>query len=271
MINNAIVIDTDNYLGHFPFRKLFCNTPAELAKIAEDNEVDVLCAASIDAVFYRNSMDGNMELYESVKAFEESKKSSVKYALFAVINPTYTGFEKDIEKAHELGFSGIELLPLYHGYTLGDAKSIAAAKLAASYKMPIRIRDGFEDFRQRHQMDVQANLTPASAAAMVMAVPEATYILNGFWSGQFLDTPLKELIPTKKDLFFSTFKLDLYHIANNFDTFLEAVGAEHIVIGSNAPFAYMEPQFLRLLNSKKATEADLVKIYGANIKPYLNL
>ena len=88
---------------------------------------------------------------------------------------------------------------------------------------------------------------------------------------RFLDTPLKELIPTKKDLFFSTFKLDLYHIANNFDTFLEAVGAEHIVIGSNAPFAYMEPQFLRLLNSKKATEADLVKIYGANIKPYLNL
>ena len=271
MINNSIVIDTDNYLGSFPFRKLFCNTPAELAKIAEENNVDVLCAASINAIFYRNSMDGNMELYESVKTFEESKQSPVKYALFAVINPTYTGFEKDIEKAHELGFSGIELLPLYHRYTLGDAKSTQAAKLAASYHMPIRIRDGFEDFRQRHQMDVQNNLTPAAAAAMVKAVPEASYIFTGFWPEQFLSTDLKDMIPNKKDLFFSTFKLDLYHINNNFDTFLEKVGADHIVIGSNAPFAYMEPQFLRLENSKKATQEDLVKIYGANIKPYLNL
>jgi len=265
MINNHIVIDTDAYLGRFPFRKLFCNTAKELAKIADNNGIDKICVSSLEAVFYRNAMDGNLDLIKEVNDFSKSNTSSVSFLPFAIINPHYTGFEKDIEACRELGFFGIELCPLYHDYVLGDERSQKAVALANKYHLPIRIRAGFEDERQRHFMDMPTDVPCQSILDLITAQDDVAYILTGFDPSDFYKKAGNLL--SDKNVFFSTWKSDIYPgINDSFLNIIKAVPVKRIVLGTNAPFAYMEPQFLRLRNCKELSEEDKLNILGSNIQ-----
>lgn len=260
MINNNIVIDTDAYIGHFPFRKLFCNTASELAKIAFDNDIDKICVSSLEAVFYRNAMDGNLNLLEEIK---NANVSAVKFLPFAIINPHYTGFEKDIESCSKLGFFGIELCPLYHNYTLGDIESQTAVQLATKYNLPIRIRAGFEDTRQRHFMDVPDDIPYQGILDLINLQSDATYILNGFNPIDFYNTNNSL---ENKNVYFSTWKDDIYpSINDSFSQIIKTVPRSKLVLGTNLPFAYAEPQFLRLLNAKELSDDDKTNILGGNI------
>jgi Predicted metal-dependent hydrolase of the TIM-barrel fold len=265
MNDNHIVIDTDAYLGHFPFRKMFCNTAEELANIAQDNGIDKICVSSLEAVFYRNAMDGNLALIKEVEDFSKSNSSSVTFLPFAIINPHYTGFEKDIQTCRELGFYGIELCPLYHDYVLGDEKSQEAASLAAKHHLPIRIRAGFEDDRQRHFLDVPTDVPCQSVIDLITAKGEATYILTGFYPLMFFQKGSDLL--NYKNVFFSTWKDDIYpSINDSFLNIIQTIPISQIVLGTNAPFAYMEPQFLRLHNCKELSEMGKKSILGDNIQ-----
>lgn len=258
------IIDVDTYIGHFPFRKLFYNTAEGLAHLAKQNEITTLCVASLDAIFYRNSQDGNEELLAELKAFSQ-KDTSIQFLPFAVINPHYTGYLKDIETCHQHGFCGIELFPLYHGYRLGDQESVAAVTFAKELGMPVRIRAGFEDTRQRHDMDVVGNVCPQSVVDLILKVPDANYILTGFDA-----TEIYPFIHENKHVFFSTWKTDIYPAINSsfLDT-LAVVPVSQLVLGTNAPLSYMEPEFVRLLNCHALSDEDKENILSHNVKPIL--
>ena len=264
MLHHTTVIDADAYIGNFPFRKLFSNSPAALSQIADSNSIDKICVASLSAVFYRNAMDGNLELLSSLTDFKSTyPSSSVSFLPFAVINPHYTGFEKDIASCKDLGFYGIELCPLYHDYTLGDDESQKAAHIAASHNLPIRIRAGFEDTRQRHFLDVAEDISSKSVLDLITKESQAAYILNGFNPLEFSDA-----LPTLQDkkVYFSTWKNDIYPgINDSFLQILKHIPTEQLVIGTNLPFAYPEPQFLRLENCECLSEEDQQNILGKNI------
>ena len=106
-----MVIDTCTYIGHWPFRKLSCNTLAQTAARAEKAKITHIVCTNLNAIFYIDPMEGNREFLEEIKAY----KGSVTVLPFAVINPTYIEWERDLRECAELGFAGIQLAPQYHG------------------------------------------------------------------------------------------------------------------------------------------------------------
>ena len=141
-----MMIDTSAYVGHWPFRKVRGATLQEIAPIAAENGTTHMIVSSINAIFYKDTMEGNLELVEELKSYQ----GDITYIPFAVINPTYPEWEADMKKCiTELGFRGIELAPAYHHYSIAN-EGAAAFQLAGEMGVPVRVQNEFENIRQHH-------------------------------------------------------------------------------------------------------------------------
>ena len=98
-----MIIDTSAYVGHWPFRKVRQATLPEVAETAAKNDITHMIVASIQAIFYKDVMEGNLELAEDMRNYQ----GSVTVIPFAVVNPTYPAWEADMKRCiNELGFRG---------------------------------------------------------------------------------------------------------------------------------------------------------------------
>ena len=111
-----MLIDTNAYLGHWPFRQLRHNTAPKLLKLMDKKGIEQAWVSSVSAVWYKNPQTANAELAREVRRHRERMMP------FAVINPTYADWEQDLRTcADEHGFRGLRLYPHYHNYSLSDA------------------------------------------------------------------------------------------------------------------------------------------------------
>ena len=80
-----MLIDTNAYLGHYAFRQLRHNTPADLLKLMDKKGIDKALVSSASAITYRNTQPANEELGVLTKPHRD------RLIPMAVINPFYAG------------------------------------------------------------------------------------------------------------------------------------------------------------------------------------
>ncbi len=79
-----MLIDTNAYVGHWPFIQLKYNTCETLVKRMDQFGVDISVISNFNGIFYRNTQSANKELYDEIKS---SKRFRDRFVPFAVINP----------------------------------------------------------------------------------------------------------------------------------------------------------------------------------------
>jgi uncharacterized protein len=164
---------------------------------------------------------------------------------FAVINPTYAGWEDDLKACHErFGMRGLRLYPGWHGYRLSDPRCLdlvrAAAALGLIVSIPIRV----EDHRQRSWLVDVPDLSLDEVAGLVRACPEARFLLlNG---NGYVRSPLGRKggdLPTN-------YRIEVSRLTALLDdeigALVDALGPSRIVFGSGMPFSYPDPALLKL-------------------------
>ena len=80
-----MIIDAGGYLGNFPFRKIENNTPSLMGKILQPYGITHMIVSSVDAVFYKDSFQGNLKLYNDIIEYDKMG-NGVKYIPFSVVN-----------------------------------------------------------------------------------------------------------------------------------------------------------------------------------------
>ena len=140
-----MIIDSNAYIGSWPFRKIRNNTAEGLLRLMDREGIDRAVVGSLSGVFYRNAQVGNEELFREVRGHEDRLIS------VATINPGYPGWERDFERCRcELGMKGLKLYPMVHGYSLWDESALRLIRKAAGYGMPVVIPMRVEDERIQH-------------------------------------------------------------------------------------------------------------------------
>ena len=170
-----MIIDVNAYLGHFAFRRLRHNTAESLLKLMDARKIDRAVVSSASAITYRNAQSGNEEVDAEVKAHRD------RLIPFAVINPTYAGWEDDLKTCHErLGMRGLRLYPGWHNYRLSDPRCLDLVRAAAARGLVVSIPIRVEDHRQRSWLVDVPDVSLDDVAAIVRACPEARFLLlNG--------------------------------------------------------------------------------------------
>lgn len=256
------IIDTNAYLGHFATRRLRYNTPEGLLGLMDRAGIARACVSSASAILYRNCHSGNEELAEMLLP-----QGNPRLIPFAVLNPAYAGWERDLRWCHEtLGARGVRLYPTYHGYTLSDACCLDLVEAAASLGMVISGPQRTEDYRQRHWLIDAPDVDPNAVARLVAARPEARFLVtNALGLGDLL---------TKKDDLPRNYWVDICRpdavYGRGALSLIDALGIDRIIFGSGIPFNYPEPATARLDVLQKAGY-DVQMIASGNVTALLGL
>jgi predicted TIM-barrel fold metal-dependent hydrolase len=234
-----MIIDTNAYLGHYAFRQLRHNTPAELLKLMDRKGIGKALVSSASAITYRNTQPANEELAVLTKPHRD------RLIPLAVINPFYAGWRDDLKICQEeFGFRGLRLYPKWHNYGLSESCCLelihSATRLGLVISIPLRV----EDNRQRSWLVDVPDLTPAEVAPLLKACPKGKFLLlNG---AGFTGSPLGQKnadVPANYWIEISRLSAVL---ANEIGTLIARLGADRVIFGTGMPFNYPDPALVKL-------------------------
>jgi uncharacterized protein len=234
-----MIIDVNAYLGPFAFRRLRHNTAGSLLKLMDARRIDRAVVSSAAAITYRNAQSGNEEVDAELKDHRD------RLIPFAVINPTYAGWEDDLKVCHEtFGMRGLRLYPGWHNYRLSDSRCLDLVRAAAARGLVVSIPIRVEDNRERSWLVDVPDLSLDDVAALIRACPEARFLLlNGIG---YVRSPLgREGSGLPANYRIEISRLTAF-LDDELGALVKALGPGRIVFGTGTPFSYPDPALLKL-------------------------
>lgn len=254
-----MVIDTCTYIGHWPFRKLPCETLAETAARAEKAKITHIVCTNLNAIFYIDAMEGNRELLEQVGAY----RGGVKILPFAVINPTYIEWERDLRECVALGFVGVQFAPQYHSYSLADWRAAEAYRIAGELGLAVKIDVGFENIRQRSPLDTFTEVSGSELAALFAVSDKPTTIVSTAYP-TLMGREVIDAADRRSNVFFNLIYTDSF-TDGQLEDCLKQYTAKRLCFGTQTPFRYIEPQYVKLFCSEATDDEQREDILYRNL------
>ncbi|MBL8850408.1 MAG: amidohydrolase family protein [Planctomycetaceae bacterium] len=256
-----MIIDVNAHLGHYPFRRLRRNDARSLVDHMDAHSIDLALVSSLPAVFYRDTQEGNRELFDEIEPFR------LRLVPIATVNPKYVGWERDLAESVQRGAKGITLVPEHHGYLLSDEYGHAAMQRIAELDLPVVLTQRFEDRRQRHHWDVANDLTAATLIEAAGAHPTLRFLLSN-WAG--LDGEQLRAAGLRGRCLIDFARL---HVLMNKEVpgLIETLGVEAIAYGSHMPFDYLGPSLVKLANVAALLPDDYERIAWRNAAEFFDL
>lgn len=254
-----MVIDSCTYIGHWPFRKLPCETLAETAARAEKAKITHIVCTNLNAIFYIDAMEGNRELLEQLRDY----RGGVKVLPFAVVNPTYIEWERDLRECAALGFAGIQLAPQYHGYSLSDRCAAEAYRLAGELGLAVKIDVGFENIRQRSALDTYTDVSGSELAALFAVSDKPTTIVSTAFPTALGEAAVAAA-NRRANVFFNLIYVDSF-TGGTLEQCLALYSAKRLCFGTQTPFRYIEPQYVKLFCSDATDDGQRADILFGNL------
>lgn len=236
-----MIIDVNTYIGHWPFRQLRNNTTEGLIEIMDYAGIDKACVSNINSIFYKDTQEGNRELEDKVKSHKD------RFIPFAIINPTYAAWDKDLNHCiDDLDFKGVELYPYYHNYSLLNSQVEELFKLAAQMKVPVHLPAMIVNIRQRHWMDTEESLAMGEVTQILESCPDTDVIITS----SSCSRNLKKVIDKRKGRVYFDFSMQKLMDAKSkvagLYRLIDISESDRVVFGSASPFRYIDPQLIRL-------------------------
>src|SRR6185295_6640718 len=139
-------IDTNVYLGRWPFRRLAFDESAALVEKLKSRGVTQAWVGSFDGLLHRDLAAVNQRL-----ADECQRPGFEMFRPFGSINPILPDWEDDLRRCHEMHrMLGIRLHPNYHGYSLEDARFAELLRQASERELIVQLALSMEDERTQH-------------------------------------------------------------------------------------------------------------------------
>lgn len=234
-----MIYDVNAYLGHFAFRQLRHNTPDALLRQMDAKGIERAVVSSASAITYRNAQSGNEELDAAVRPHRD------RLIPFAVINPSYAGWEDDLKTClDQFGMKGLRLYPKWHNYGLADACASELIAAVTERDLPVSIPMRVEDYRQRSWLVDVPDIRPAELVDVIQAHSKARFILvNGVG---FSGSPLgrdSDKLPANYWIEISRLSAVL---GNEIGQLLTHLGPDRLVFGTGMPFKYPDPSLVKL-------------------------
>lgn len=268
-----MLIDINAYVGHWPFMQLKYNTCEALGRRMDKFGVDISVISNINGVFYKNTQSANQELYDWIRA---SKPYRNRLIPFAVINPTYAAWRRDMETSiHKLGMKGIRLYPQYHDYEMTDPSLIELVKRARDMNVPVTFCYRMVDSRQRSWMDIDyVAYTPKPEWSLkdifpiIREVPDAKYMILNVANSMTLDKTDAEIFKNANALMDTSGRT-----LNSIDMLLKTQGKHRFAFGTHSPILDYLTGLLRIesLRESEADEAVKEQLRSGNAIKFLDL
>lgn len=261
-----MLIDSNAYIGHWPFRQLKNNTCKTRIDQMDAFGVDVSVVSNLNGIFYKNTQAANQELYEEINSKREYRDRLVP---FAVINPIYSGWKDDLDRSLKMmGMKGVRLYPKYHGYDLKNPFCIELVKKVRDQGLPIALSLRMVDSRPSSWMDIKEEWALKDIVSIVSAVPDAKFLILNVANNTTLSEGDIQLFK-KADMIMDTSGRNIINLGE----MLQVYGKDKFAFGTHAPILDYRTGLLRIaaLRENEADEKVKSLLKSGNIERFLNL
>lgn len=248
-----MIIDTNAYLGNWPFRRLRYNTPDTLLERLGRAGIGWAWVASLDAVMLIDAHAANEPLAEAVADRPELLP-------LATLNPTLPGWERDLARlVEDFGFRGIRLYPNYHGYPLDDGQLAAVLGAAADLGVFVSVAVRMSDERQHHPLCMVPAVDIGPLPTLAAAHPQAPIIVVNAGRGDI--APLLSAVRETPNLHF---EMSHFESVEGVETLGRELGIERVLFGTHAPWYYPESAVLKVMRECDFTDEGREAILRGN-------
>jgi predicted TIM-barrel fold metal-dependent hydrolase len=247
-----MIIDSNAWLGHYPFRAVADTTPEGLLRQMDRHGVGRAVVSSLHCVFYADAHSGNEELARWVAPHRD------RLIPCATLNPAFPGWERDLRQCcDEWGMRGLRLFPSHHRFSLTSPQCLELVRAATGRGLHVAIPLRLEDRRQRHWMDETAEVPLREIAELSRACPDAELVVLeaiGVEGSPFVRDP--SLAEARVSFEFSRMATVLQR---TIPTLLDRLGVGRLVFGTGMPVKIPGPAVLKLqlLQAPPAVKAQL--------------
>ena len=257
------MLDSNAWLGHFPFRSVPHSTPDGLLRLMDHHDIARAVVSSLHCVFYRDPPEGNEELAQWVRPHRD------RLLPCATLNPMFPGWQHDLRQCcEEWNMVGLRLFPAYHRYALTSPQCLEMVHAAAGRGLHVAIAQRLEDRRQQHWMDVTEEVPLSAIAGLARSCPEVNIIVLegiGVESSPFVQD--SSLADARVCFEFSRMATVLQR---TIPTLLQRLGPRRLLFGTGMPLKIPGAAVLKLqlLDAPAEVKAQLA---GDNLQRLLRL
>jgi hypothetical protein len=232
-------VDHNALIGPYPFRRLPEPTPERLAADLARLGIDRAWVGHVPSIYYRDVAAGNDELFHLLASHR------ARLLPVPAVNPAYPGWEREVERARGERCPAVRTYPSHYGFAAAgpSMRALAAACADAGIALVLTVR--LEDGRQRHHLDVAADLLGADVRATVRAHSEVHLLVTN------ADRALVEEVhfgSTPEEA--ARIRWDIAWLwgppEDQLAALFRSVGRERFVLGSHFPFRLMEAGLTKL-------------------------
>ena len=186
---------------------------------------------------------------------------------FAVINPSYIGWERDLAWCVDtLGARGVRIYPQYHGYGLRDTPCAELCAACAERGLPVTLLQRQEDYRQHHPLVDAKDLLLDDVAALCARHPTTRFILME-GSGYAGSRLVREAGSLPANFWIELSRCQLY-LSEDMPALISALGAARLLFGTGMPLKMPRPAIL-VAEKLELSEKDMRAILGGNLASIL--
>jgi hypothetical protein len=156
------VIDVNALIGPYPFRHVPHPDAEILDRVVQRDGLDGAWVGHLPSAWHRDPSLGNDELFKALEKFPRLKP-------VPTIRPDWPDWEGAVRNAKRRGAVAIRAYPNHWGLGPGDPSMSSLAIAAGAASLPLILTVKFEDLRQRHTLDVAADLTAAAIRHLARA------------------------------------------------------------------------------------------------------
>jgi predicted TIM-barrel fold metal-dependent hydrolase len=254
----AALIDTNAWLGRWPFRHSPLEEPHAFADKLRTQGITEAWAGNLDALLHKDILAVNRRTADACKSISGGLLRPV-----GALNPRLPGWRGTLhECAHTHGMKIIRLHPNYHGYTLAEPLAVEVLRECVTAGMCVQIPLVMEDERTLHPLVQVPPVDPAPLADHLTQIPGLrVQLLNAFRTLRGL--PIKTLAARGFSFEIATLE-GIEGVAN----LLKEIPADKVCFGSHAPVFILESAKLKLTESR-LSPAERAAISAQNARALL--
>jgi hypothetical protein len=235
----ADLVDHNALVGPYPFRPLPDPTPERL--LADLSRLGIVRAwvGHVPSIYYRDAAAGNDELFRLLEPYRS------RLLPVPAVNPAFPGWEREVGRASAERCPAVRTYPAHYGFATAGAPMRALASACADAGLELVLTVRLEDGRQRHRLDVAAELLGADVRATVRAHPAVRLLVTNADRAlveevHFGSTP-DEAVRIRWDVAWLWGPPD-----DQLAALYRSVGRERFVLGTHFPFRLVEAALTKL-------------------------
>lgn len=261
-----MLIDSNAYIGHWPFRRFEYDTLEALSGRMKEFGTDRSVVSNLNGIFYKNTQNANEELLEAIRS---KRAYHDKFIPFAVINPIYGGWRDDFKIcSSEIAVKGVRLYPQYHDYDITAPSCVELVKMCRDKGLPAVFTLRMVDSRPSSWMDIEKEWSLKDIVPIVRAVPDAKYLIVNVANSTALNEEDTTLF-RKAELLMDSSGRNMMDWPDLFKRF----GADHFCFGTQSPILDYCTGLLRIesLSESEADEKTKELLRSGNLKRLLGI